>query len=216
MWVLGALFLGCSQLPTFAAPSKGALDPSAVDGADLITYRDLSRDDFLAKAPPADRAEHADKLGALTCAYIVTTPGTGYEMRELRNKGTSRFTVRFNHVELVAHMDRNCSWWNDGNTPEEESYVLQHEQIHFALTEVEARRRNKQGRKLVQTWSEEHATAQAAEDAVRARLRAFVDEAMEDLIEVNTAFDKETSVERSPERQQKWFARVNAQLAEFE
>lgn len=215
-WFLGLAALGCGKLPAFAAPSGRVLDPSAVEGADLIAYRDLGRDDFLASAPPADRAEHAHQLGALTCAYIVTTPDTGYEMREVRTGGVSRFTVRFKAIGLVARMDRKCSWWNPEGNVGEEAYVLQHEQIHFALAEAEARRSSKKGRELVAAWSEEHSSAESAESAVRLQLSTLVNEAMEDLLEVSTTFDEETSVEHSPERQEKWFRRVNEDLAELE
>lgn len=215
-WLVGWAALGCSQLPAFAAPSSRVIDPSAVEGADLISYRELSRADFLASAPPADRAAHADQLGALTCAYVVTTPDTGYEMREERANGVSRFTVRFKTVGLVARMDRKCSWWNPDGNPEDEPYVLQHEQIHFALAEAEARRSTLKGRVLVRTWSEEHSSAAAAESAVREQLSSLVNDAMEDLLEVSTEFDEETSVEHSPERQAEWFRRVNEQLSELE
>jgi hypothetical protein len=212
LWGVGLAVLGCSQLPAFAAPSSRALDPSAMQGGDLISYRELTRADFLAEAPPADRAAHADQLGALTCAYIVTTPDTGYEMREERRNGESRFTVRFKSIGLLAHMDRKCSWWNADGNPEDEPYVLQHEQIHFALAEAEARRSSKKGQQLVASWSEEHSTAAAAESAVREQLSRLVNDAMEDLLEVSTEFDEETSVEHSPERQTKWFTRVNQEL----
>jgi hypothetical protein len=215
-WVVGLVTLGCSQLPAFAAPSSRVLDPSAVDDADLIAYRALSRGDFLASAPPAERAAHAHQLGALTCAYIVTTPDTGYEMREVRGNGVSSFTVRFKNVGLIARMDRKCSWWNADGNPDDESYVLQHEQIHFALAEAEARRSSKKGRDLAQSWSEVHSSAEAAEAAVREQLSKLVNIAMEDLIEVSTDFDEETSIEHSPERQQKWFEQVNETLAELD
>ncbi len=207
VWFIGSVVLGCSNLPGYAAPSSRVLDPSAVEGADLIAYRELQRDDFLAEAPPADRAEHAHQLGALTCAFIVTTPDTGYEIRETRTNGVSRFNVRFKTIGLVARMDRKCSWWNPDASADDDPYVLQHEQIHFALTEAEARRRSQKGRQIVASWSEDHDTADEAATAVKELLSAFVNDAMQELLEVNTAFDEETSIERSPSRQQQWFER---------
>jgi hypothetical protein len=35
-------------------------------------------------------------------------------------------------------MNRDCSWWNEKATMDA-AYVLEHEQIHFALTELGAR-----------------------------------------------------------------------------
>lgn len=191
------------------------MDPSSEAGGDLITYRRLSQGDFKASAPPAEAAAHAEKLGALTCAYIATTPDTAYEIRETVQGSSRRFTVRFSRLGFVAHMDRSCSWWNANNRSSEVPYVLQHEQIHFALAEVEARRRNQEAAELLASWRKEASSMDDAKEMVEQRLRNLVDDAMADLLDVSQDFDEDTSAQHSPELQNEWERRTDEELEEL-
>ena len=124
-------FAGCASAP----------DPKPEDwisGAS-VGYRLLTKDDF--------QAENSGKLwgnvyhGAEICTHIV--PAENHDQ-------TGAFR---------AVMKPECSFWNEAvgpigslgglagtsiipgmPTPQPEWYVLQHEQIHFAIMEVEARR----------------------------------------------------------------------------
>lgn len=209
--LVGAV-LGCRSLPEFAAPRGRVTAPNEVAGADLIRYRALTRADFQASAPPAEAAAHAKKLGALTCAYIATTPNTAYEIRETARGNQRSYEVRFSSLGFLAHMDRSCSWWNSDNRAEDEAYVLQHEQIHFALAEVEARRRNREARELLASWSERTGSAEDAKSLVEAKLEALVNEAMADLLDVSEDFDEDTSVKHAPTKQDAWERQVNEEL----
>lgn len=208
--------MACSSLPEYAAPRARAADSKAAGGdLDLIAYRKLSRSDFRAVAPPPEAAAHAEKLGALTCAHITTTPDTSYEIQEIPRGNKRRYTVRFNRLGFVALMDRACSWWNDNNRPEDVAYVLQHEQIHFALAEVEARRCNREAERLLKSWKQETSSMEAAKSLVEERLRSLVDDAMADLLDVSRDFDKDTSLKYLPERQNEWERRTDRELAEL-
>jgi hypothetical protein len=211
VWAVG----GCSSLPEFAAPRGRVVEPSSAAGGDLITYRALARSDFRASLPPPEAAAHAEKLGALTCAYIATTPGTAYEIRETKQGESRRYSVRFSSLGFVAHMDRSCSWWNQANATADLPYILQHEQIHFALAEVEARRRNREAAEVLASWREDTSSMAEAKSLVEERLRSLVDEAMEDLLDVSEEFDEDTSAKHSPERQDEWERRVEEDLAEL-
>src|SRR5690606_3575072 len=214
-WGLGlvGVVIGCSSLPEFAAPRGRVTEPNEIANGDLIRYRALTRADFQASAPPAEAAAHAKKLGALTCAYIATTPNTAYEIRETVRGSQRTFEVRFSSLGFLAHMDRGCSWWNSDNRADDEAYVLQHEQIHFGLAEVEARRRNRQARELLASWSERTDSADEAKRLVEAKLEALVNEAMADLLDVSEDFDEDTSAKHAPTKQDAWERQVNEELA---
>ncbi len=212
---LVASSIACSSLPEFATPRGRVVDPSSAAGGDLISYRRLSQADFQASAPPAEAAAHAEKLGALTCAYIATAPDTSYEIRETVQGNSRRFAVRFSRLGFVAHMDRSCSWWNASNQPADVPYVLQHEQIHFALAELEARRRNQEAAQLLASWREETSSTEDAKKLVEERLRNLVDEAMADLLDASQDFDEDTSAQHSPERQNEWERRTDKELKEL-
>lgn len=212
---LGVFGLGCSTLPEFAAPQGRVVEPSEVAGGDLIRYRNLTRSDFRASAPPAEAAAHAKQLGALTCAYIATTPDTAYEIRETVRGAEHTFEVRFSRLGFVAHMDRACSWWNRDSTSSDPAYVLQHEQIHFGLAEVEARRRNKEAKELLASWSERTDSMEEAKQVVEQKLEGLVNDAMADLLDVSEDFDEDTSAKHSPERQDAWERQLKEELAEL-
>jgi hypothetical protein len=203
-------------LPDYAAP-RGDLvsDPSRVERGDLIEYRTLKRSDFKASAPPAEAREHAQKLGALTCTFITTTPETGYQVREVRDSdGDSSFVGQFKEIGFVAYMDRACSWWNPAPAAVPEAYVLQHEQVHFALSEIEARRRDHAAQEKVQNFRVTTSSLDEAKEQLSDDLKAFVADAMQDLLQVNHQFDEETSAVYDPAAQQGWWDRVQRQLAE--
>lgn len=207
--------LGCSSLPEFAAPRGRVAEPGAMTGGDLISYRSLSRADFRGSAPPGESAAHAEQLGALTCAYIATTPETAFEIRETVRGRERSYVVRFSRLGFVAHMDRGCSWWNPDGDPKDASYVLQHEQIHFGLAEAEARRCNREARELLASWSEQADTPDDAKALIEEKLRSLVDAAMANLLELSEDFDEDTSAKHSPERQNAWEARVKQELREL-
>ncbi len=206
--------LACSTLPEYAAPRGGIIDPSEVDRSDTIRYRELSRDDFRAEHPPAHLAEHANKLGALTCAHVVTTPETGYQIQEQQAvDGSSTFRGKLTRLAFVAEMDRKCSWWNASQQTASETYVLQHEQIHFALAELAARRQNEEAKRLVREFEVVADSADEAKALIEQKVTSMAEEAMEDLLEENEDFDEETSLKHDPTKQQVWFDRVTRELA---
>ncbi len=212
MWIVAT---ACSTLPDYAAPRGGMVDPDQVDRSDTIAYRALTREDFRAEAPPPHLAEHANKLGALTCANVVTTPDTGYQVQEVRDEqGQSTYSGRLTKLAFVAEMDRKCSWWNPEQKSTSDEYVLQHEQIHFALAELAARRQNEKAVQLVAHFEIKAASAEEAKAQIEHEVTEMVEEAMEELLDENEDFDEETSVKHDPVRQQVWFDRVSRELSE--
>lgn len=180
---------------------------------DLIEYRTLKRSDFKAAAPPAEAAEHAQRLGALTCTFIRTTPDTAYQIEEQREgTGPSTFVGRFVALGFVAYMDRSCSWWNPKPNAVSEDYILQHEQVHFALSELHARKRNHEARELLAEFSVRTSSLDAAKEEMKAKLNALVQEAIDDLLAENLDFDEDTSAEHDPEAQQGWWDKVHAEI----
>lgn len=202
---------GCSGLPDFAAPKGGVIDPSKVDRSDTIRYRSLTKGDFRAEGPPAHLVEHAQKLGALTCANVITTPDTRVQIRQDLESGA--YVARLLSLGFIAEMDRKCSWWNVEQKGTSDEYVLQHEQIHFALAELAARRQNVRAQRMVAELEVTASTAEEAQREIQDEVSSVVEEAMEELLEQNHAFDVDTSLEHNPEKQNEWFQRVMAELA---
>jgi hypothetical protein len=204
----GAVFAACSGLPEYAEPQFAVMEAERYAATDVIAYRQLTRADFRASAPPPQVAAHASEFGAFTCANVVPVEkGVFFEVTPDPRGGPPR--VRVQHAEFRAEMDRACSWWNpDPEAPLPAAYVLEHEQIHFALTELHARKLSDRIRGL-----EFDVEAGAGQQAVQAVLETHLQRAGDELVEENTRFDRDTSGRYEPARQARWRADVEARLA---
>ncbi len=204
---LSALLVACSALPDHARPRAEVMDPASYRATDVIRYRRLTRTDFRATEPPRQVAAHAKSFGAFTCANIVPEGMTRPRIEPSREPGIH--VASFENVEFHAEMDRACSWWNPAGPPVPSAYVLEHEQIHFALTEIQARRLNVAMREVRLRTDSPHSVAAELER----RYHALLEAAGKDLLRTSTEFDEDTSGSYQPERQSRWLARVESELA---
>lgn len=208
------VFAACSRLPDFAAPKR--IDSDSAEGApsdDLISYRKLERGDFKRAVAPGEVKHGKYELGALTCGSISTSPDTQLELVTTKEPdGQVRYTGTLKILRFRSLMDRKCSWWNPTN--QQYDYTLQHEQIHFALHEIEARRLNEKAAKLVKTTKVEADDKDAVVERLNALIKELLDEHIEIALERNHDFDSDTSLGHDPKRQQEWWNTVQRELAE--
>lgn len=202
---------GGPSLPDFAAPQAVTVDPATVDRSDVIPYRTLTTADFKASAPPASHSHHAEELGALTYAYITSTEGTRISVER---EGNRPFRGRLVSVEFAAEMDRKRSWWNS-NIPDDDPYLLQHEQIHFAMTELAARERTLKATQQLAKMTATGSTQDAVQERLLEALNAQLEEAMKELLQESMRFDQETSAHHDARVQQAWFNRVDHRLKQL-
>ena len=206
----------CSRLPDFAAPKR--IDSGSAEGResdDLISYRKLARGDFKRKSAPGQVKHGKYELGALTCGSISTSPDTQLELVTTKDPdGTVTYTGTLKVLRFRSLMDRQCSWWNPTN--KQHDYTLQHEQIHFALHEIEARRLNQKAAQLVKTTKIEADDKDAVVERLNTLIKELLDEHIEIALERNHDFDSETSLGHDPKRQAEWWNTVQRELAETE
>ncbi|HEY6557640.1 MAG TPA: hypothetical protein VI072_10220 [Polyangiaceae bacterium] len=212
-WLGAALAIGCSKLPDSAAPSGELIDPSEAALEDGIRYRALTRADFKGEKPPGPFAQVADRVGAATCGQVLTTP----DMRMLIHweksaDGDASYRLRAKRLRFQALMDRQCSWWNDKVAAFAPAYVLEHEQIHFALYELGARRLNEKAAGIMRDMESEGSTREQVEKHAEEVLTEALQEAVEDIVDRNREFDEDTSLGYKPTRQKAWLERVNGEL----
>ncbi len=91
--------------------------------------------------------------------------------------------------------------------------MLQHEQIHFALTELAARRLDAETARRIGNLRMSGATFDAASKAIQTRIEAYLARALEAVYEENSRFDEDTSARHDPAKQQLWWERVQRELA---
>jgi hypothetical protein len=146
------------------------------------------------------------EMGAYTCALVI--PGEDQEMDLSYDVAAGAYVARVVRLEVKGVMDPDCSWWNPGETVFPPEYTLQHEQIHFALVEISARR-------LAQKLRAMEVTADTGTSAAR-ELQQMIESAFQDTIreitESNTRFDQDTSGAYRPQRQARWMVYVEEEL----
>ncbi len=205
---------GCrsSRLPAWAHGSAQVIDPASVD-SDVIPYRALTRDDFRGSEPPPSLASHREELGAATCAYFRTGPGIQVGVRPSTRAGdTPRYDALLRGLTVETAMSRSCSWWNAEQKTLPEDYVLQHEQIHFALYELAARRFNADAARIAEKCAYSGEDPETLVAQTRGCVRERIDAAMRVALEENRRFDEDTSFAHEPGKQRAWWARVQREL----
>ncbi len=202
-----------------AARVRRAEDPGTglhgIDWSAAIPYRTLERADFRGTEAPPEFAAAAAQLNAATCAVITTLPRTRIVATPIAGPGgTTRYRATLQNVGFEAQMLRSCSWWNPQDLGVPEAYILQHEQIHFALFELEARRLHGMRNRIEAHLSAEAGDPHAATQAAQALLDAEVRKGGERVLLRSRRFDEDTSMGHHPRQQQRWWEQVQAELAE--
>lgn len=205
------LLIGCSRLPAYGQPRVEAGDPFLSFPG--LTYKNLTAADFRAPALPDDLRGHDHELYAHTSVAIRTLPGTGYVI-----SSTGDRKMWCGHVETLvfqALMIPEKSWWNPTLARDKEAYVLQHEQIHFALMEISARQLNRRSEKE----ADQLTACEPDSKAVARRLSATIDrwmaESQEETHQRHEAFDQATSRLYAPKVQQWWFDQAMEELSDL-
>lgn len=207
--------VGCSTLPEYAAPKGGVVEAGKLDSTDVIGYRQLTRADFRGTHAPPEFARVADRVGAATCGQVRTTSDTTFFIKWRQETPSSEklHWVEVKKLSFMALMDRRCSWWNDKAAARAPDYVLQHEQIHFALYELGARKLNASVDALKRDMTAEGDSQAEVEARAQRALNDALLKATEDLLERNRDFDEDTSLGYRPDRQRAWLQRVNEELS---
>ena len=204
----------CSRLPSYARAQGSVMDAAALEGADLIEYRALTREDFRGEKPDGEAAQHMDAMGATTFAILRPDPSVRFLITETPEaKSNKRYRGKLDsRLHFRAQMDRNRSWWNPKLKEMPLEYVLQHEQIHFALAAIEAKQLNASSGAFTASVHAEGDSPDAVKSALDAQISDLIRGALDRLIEQNGKFDEDTSARYAPKRQADWWRRVQAEL----
>jgi hypothetical protein len=215
-WLFAFFLVGCATLPEYAAPKGGVVDAGKLDSSDVIGYRQLTRADFRGTQAPAEFAPVAERVGAATCGQVRTSSDTIFSLnwRQATPTSEKRHWVEVKKLSFMALMDRHCSWWNDKAAARAPGYVLQHEQIHFALYELGARKLNADADAIRRDMVSEGNSAAEVQARAEKALNLALVKATAELLSRNRDFDEDTSLGYRPDRQRAWLKKVTAELAE--
>ena len=193
-----ALIPGCAQLPEYARPRMVEMDELQKRLATGFAYRELTPEDFRAASLSEQLAEHAERINAHAATHVRLTADSSFRITSGDLYGQSYFFGRIERLGFEAVMLPDQSWWNPNMPPNMRGYVLQHEQIHFALTEIAARQLTSDSRQ----WASEVLVIKSTPPEVRAELARQIKErinaAMEASLKRQAEFDDDTSLFSTP------------------
>ncbi|HHB75912.1 MAG TPA: hypothetical protein ENK84_05145 [Desulfobulbus sp.] len=208
------LLTGCPRLPEYALPHINTTGGNLVLSGKGFTYRALTVHDFRAQSPPKAVSGHSENIFAHSCIHLQLSRKTRFFITHGYNDYFARsfWAGSVQSLEFVAVMNPACSWWNPNVPPEKKAYVLQHEQIHFALMELAARRLNRRVGKDISSFSVIDSSRQGVEEQLKEKISALVQGENIKILQAHTSFDEDCSLYFDPEKQQWWFDKVNREL----
>jgi hypothetical protein len=206
------LFPACARLPEYARPRMAPAEDLQQERPAAFTYRGLTTDDFRAASLSGHMAEHAERINAHAATQIRLTADSIFRITSRDLYGQTYFFGRIEQLGFEAVMLPDRSWWNPKIPAAMRAYVLQHEQIHFALTELASRQLNAESQK----WAADVLVIQPTPQEVRVELARQINErinsAMEASLKRQTEFDEDTSLFINPKRQLWWSWTVENEL----
>jgi hypothetical protein len=187
-------------------------DPDLLRTGDLIRYRDLQIEDFRAGGPPREAGALHGQLGAATCVFLTTDPQTTIRASSDPTQPAGLVSAHVEGLAFIAYMDRRCSWWNPRELGLPDEYILQHEQIHFALFEVASRRLNARAEDLMLQMRMVSADQEGAIEELARRIDTEMQRMLDEVMARSNDFDRETSRTYRQDRQDWWYETVAREL----
>lgn len=204
----------CARLPDFAKPHFNLQVTEESNDFGAFGYRILTKADFKASSLPEDYIQYSNRINARSCLGLRSSKQTHMQISTSSYSGINFYVGSIEEVAYEAVFRPSCSWWNPNLSQKRKPYVLEHEQIHFALLELAAR-------ELSRTSMQELASFIALGDSVdevKEQLVKKVHILGQKVIQVNledqTRFDEETSLYYDPAAQKRWYAEVMRRLEE--
>ena len=207
------LISACARLPEYARPQFSPED-NFVSSANSFSYRALKIDDFRADSLPSKFEQFDHTIQARSCISIQTSHDSQIQIGSGTISGKIVYTGKFSNISFMAVFNPDCSWWNPTIIPEKKNYILEHEQIHFALTELTARRLNRNYKEYMEQYVAIGSTLDEVKKQLHAEAERISREGIEEALEEHTSFDEDTSMFYDPEIQQRWSERVTRELNE--
>jgi hypothetical protein len=203
----------CMKESAYVAPAVIHIDPNTYDEAAMISYRELARSDFLAeKCPPAMAKT---KVVAVTVAIIRAT-NTMVRTEQVSLGDSTFYEANVDSFLFEARMSQVDSWWNTEHKHISADQMLEHEQIHFALFELAARRANSEIDAIRARIRAVEKTPTEAVALAGKRFRQEHARVQEAIMARSAQFDMETANGQRFDRNHEWADRIQRELDQTE
>ncbi len=203
---------GCARLPDYAKPQFYPPEDSSTSDTNSFGYRQLKQEDFQATSLPEQYSHFNHSIQARSCISVRPADDTVIRITSGTFGDEPVFMGSFTNISFHAVFNPGCSWWSPKVGANKKRYVLQHEQIHFALAELGARRLNLEIQKDLQQFLAIGKNTQEVQIELMEKARNVSRTALEEDLANHTAFDEDTSMYHAPKVQQKWFEDVTRRL----
>jgi hypothetical protein len=214
-WVLWfALIAGCAQLPEYARPRFHTPDNGSTVSGEGFGYRPLTVEDFSAESLPPEYSQFNHQINAHSCISIRPSRDSKARITQGIYGNQPFYVGSIPEVTFEAVFVPACSWWNPEVNESRQAYVLQHEQIHFALAELAARQLTRRAREEMKDYLAINNSYQELQEELKNKLKEMAHAAMEASFEEHTDFDEDTSLRHDPRAQRWWLEEVEARLSE--
>ena len=210
------LITACAQLPDYAKPRRIQIDGIPHLNPTGFTYRQLTPGDFRATSLPENLSTHGERINAQSAIQIRLTADSSFSITRWPFFDQINYTGNITHLAFEAVMIPDNSWWSPKTKAEMTVYVLQHEQIHFALTELAARKLTIDAQKWASNLLVIRPTPQQVHSEVAQQIKDMINSAMEANQKRHEEFDKDTSLFYTPSWQAWWLETVEKELKQTE
>ena len=199
------------NLGAVAQPGQSRVG-AALDSADVITWRQVLRSDFRGERPPGAFGTGPVRPVAVTCAYVVANPHARIFPVPIPSAQPGvAYRARVERLSFHSLLSRSCSWWNP-DTGVSPAYVLQHEQIHFDIFEIAARRLNRDMPGLLEVMDVRGPSVESVVDGAQRYMQAALARSLDTTAKRNRRFDQETSFGFELQRQASWRMTIDRDL----
>jgi len=208
--------IACVQLPDYAKPRTIQIDEIHKIIPTGFTYRQLTLEDFRATSLSENLSMHAKSINAQSATTIRMTADSDLSITPLPFSDQISYLGRINHLAFEAVMIPDNSWWSPKIKGAMIGYVLQHEQIHFALTELAARKLTRDAQKWASNLSVIKDSPQQVYSEIIEQIKGMINSAMKANQKRHMRFDKDTSLFYNPSWQAWWLEMVEKELKRTE
>jgi hypothetical protein len=206
------LIPACARLPEYARPRMVQVNDLQKTLAMGFPYRPLTPEDFRAASASGQLPEHAERINARAAIQIRLTADSSFRITSGDLYGQRYFFGSIERLGFEAVMLPDQSWWNPKIQANTRGYVLQHEQIHFALTELAARQLTRNSQKWAAQVLVIKSTPQEVQAELAQEIKDRINAAMEANLKRQAEFDEDTSLSFNPRWQQWWLQTVEDEL----
>lgn len=212
--VLCGLDVSCTELPKYAAPYIQKSTTDSIPPGSGFSYRTLTLADFQSPEKTSKKRDSQYNIHAQSCIRMHVSKDSVMEITSVMINGKKQYTGRMVDASFQALFQPSCSWWNPEVPEDKESYILQHEQVHFALSELTAHRLTEYMHEQMQGYVVKGETYDDVETQLNAHFQKLAAAEIESELKYHNQFDKETSIVVDRHAQEAWLKRVQLQLQE--